>query len=283
MKTIENKTLDEERALYNLTQAQVLNCAFAGAADGESALKQCRNIHVENCTFSLRYPLWHTDNFTVKCCTMDEFARAAVWYSNNGKFYDCKLGGIKIFRECNGIYLENCYISSFESGWRCNDVTLKNCKVHSEYFMLEAKNITLDGVEMTGKYYMQYVENVTAENIKIDTKDAFWHAKNVTVKNSVLKGEYLGWYSEGLTLINCVICGTQPLCYCKNLKLINCRTEGCDWAFEYSEVEAEISGGIVSIRNPLSGKIQVDSVEELDLENQIVPCTAQIIIGGKKI
>ena len=38
-KKIENKTFDEERALYNLDGAQVLNCTFAGPADGESAFK----------------------------------------------------------------------------------------------------------------------------------------------------------------------------------------------------------------------------------------------------
>jgi len=56
-KKIENKTFDdEERALYNLDGAQVLNCTFAGPADGESAFKECRNITVKNCSFSLRYP-----------------------------------------------------------------------------------------------------------------------------------------------------------------------------------------------------------------------------------
>ncbi len=69
------------------------------------------------------------------------------------------------------------------------------------------------------------------------------------------EGEYLGWYSENLTLENCTITGTQPLCYCKNLRLINCRTKDCDLAFEKSDVTAEITGDIVSIKNPKSGKI----------------------------
>ena len=86
------------------------------------------------------------------------------------------------------------------------------------------------------------------ENCNLDTKDAFWHSKNVTVRDSVIKGEYLAWFSENLTLINCKIIGTQPLCYCKNLKLINCTMEDTDLSFEYSEVEADIKGNVVSIK-----------------------------------
>ena len=53
---IENLTLDQERALYNLHDAEVRNCVFAGPADGESALKEARNIKVSDCDFQLRYP-----------------------------------------------------------------------------------------------------------------------------------------------------------------------------------------------------------------------------------
>ena len=35
---IENKTFDEERALYNAKDTLVKNCTFAGPRDGESSL-----------------------------------------------------------------------------------------------------------------------------------------------------------------------------------------------------------------------------------------------------
>ena len=59
MEYIKDKTFDEERALYNLKNTKVINCIFTGPQDGESVLKESRNIEVENCTFSLRYPIWH--------------------------------------------------------------------------------------------------------------------------------------------------------------------------------------------------------------------------------
>ena len=112
----------------------------------------------------------------------------------------------------------------------------------------------------------------------LDTKDAFWHSKNVTVKDSVVKGEYLGWFSDGLTLINCKIIGTQPLCYCKNLKLINCTMEDTDLSFEYSDVEADVRGHIISVKNPKSGIITTDSVGEIVREAPVMECTGKVVI-----
>ena len=105
------------------------------------------------------------------------------------------------------------------------------------------------------------------------------HSKNVTVINSTVKGEYLAWFSDGLTLINCHIIGTQPLCYCKNLKLENCTMEGTDLSFEYSDVDATITGHVDSIKNPRSGSITVDSVGEvLMTDDTVMECTGKVII-----
>lgn len=274
----DNLVLDEERALYGLRGATVANCRFAGPADGESALKECRNIYVEGCEFSLRYPLWHDDGLKVINSNMDVNARAAVWYSKNGSFENCKLGGIKVFRECGNLLIKDCDISSFESCWRCADMTLDGCRITSEYFMLASHDFKIRDCDIEGKYPFQYTQNGVAENCAINFKDAFWHAKNVTLKNCRLSGEYLGWYSEGLTLINCVIDGTQPLCYCKNLKLVNCSMPNCDLAFELSEVQADIKGGILSVRSPLSGEIVCDGPVKLVEDVVGYNCTGKITI-----
>lgn len=279
--TVKNQTFDKERALYNINNAEVINCTFAGPADGESALKECSEFNVEGCTFCLRYPLWHAKNYGVKNSSMDVNARAAVWYSENGVFENCTLGGIKIFRECVNTVVKNCHISSFEAGWHCDGLELYGCEVLSEYFLLNSRNVIIKDTRLDGKYPMQYLENATIENCEITSKDCLWHAKNVTVKNSVFRGEYLAWYSENLTLIDCLIDGTQPLCYCKGLKLINCRTKDCDLAFELSEIEADIVGEVLSIRSPLSGTIVCDGVGEIVNDVTGYDCKGKIIIRNK--
>ena len=44
MEIIENKSFDQERALYAINDASVMNCRFDGPADGESAFKEAHNL-----------------------------------------------------------------------------------------------------------------------------------------------------------------------------------------------------------------------------------------------
>ncbi|MBE5776292.1 MAG: DUF3737 family protein [Clostridiales bacterium] len=271
MQLFTGKTYDEERALYGIDGARVENCTFAGPADGESALKEARNLDMENCLFELRYPLWHVTNGTLKNCRMTETCRAALWYDQGVTILDSDLGGIKALRECDDSVIKNCKIVSPEFGWFCRGVKIADTELTAEYAFLQTKGMELDHFTLHGKYSFQYVENAHITNSVLNTKDAFWHGKNITVENSIVRGEYLGWYSENLTLINCHISGTQPLCYCKGLKLINCTMEATDLSFEKSEVEATVSGHILSVKNPESGFITADTIGEIILDAE-TPC-----------
>lgn len=276
MQKIENKTLDEERALYGSTDMIVENCSFDGPADGESALKESKNLIVKNCFFNLRYPFWHDCEVTIKDSEMTEACRAALWYSDQIKIQNSKLHGIKALRECSNVSIQNCDIISPEFGWSARGLHMKDSNVVSEYFLMRSENITFQNVTLHGKYSFQYIENAVFENCIFDTKDAFWHGKNITVKNSTIKGEYLAWYSDGLTLINCQIIGTQPFCYCKNLTLIDCEMIDTDLAFEKSEVNAVIINRIDSIKNPIAGQIKVPEAGEIILDDP--KAKGQIII-----
>ncbi len=276
------ETFDTERALYALRDTEVIGCTFAGDADGESALKECKHIKVHNCKFALRYPLWHAEDFLLSDSTLDTGCRAPIWYTTLGTLRHCRIDGVKALRECDDTLIEGSVIHSPEFGWRCRKVILRKCAIDSEYLFLEAKDLEISQLTMSGKYSFQYVENMTVEDSTFDTKDAFWHAKNVTVRNCTLRGEYLGWFSEGLTLIDCHILGTQPLCYCKNLRLIHCTMEGTDLSFEYSEVDADINGSILSVKNPKSGTIRAHAIGKLITEDSVMDTSCRIEIKAQK-
>ncbi|MBS4759237.1 MAG: DUF3737 family protein [Clostridium sp.] len=282
-KIIADKIYDEERALYNLKNAEIVNCKFEGPSDGESVLKECRKIVVSDCSFSLRYPLWHANRFVLKRLKMDDKTRAPLWYSDNGSIEFSQIEGVKCLRECKNILVKNCDISSPEFGWRCNKLDIFDSKVDSIYFLFESKNISISNLIMSGKYSFQYMKNVYIKDSNLDTKDAFWHSKNITVENSIIKGEYLGWFSENLTLINCKIIGTQPLCYCKNLRLIDCEMEDCDLSFEYSDLDADVKGHIVSVKNPKSGTIIADSIGEIIAEDSVMHCCAKVFTRKNRL
>lgn len=275
-KTVEHQCFDEERALYGSENIKVVNCKFDGPADGESALKESKNIIVDGCYWNLRYPFWHDTGLEIGNTELTELCRAALWYSEDIVIRDSKLHGIKALRECRDVTMEKCDIISPEFGWSVNNIRMEECKAAGEYFMMRSTGLTFRNVEFQGKYSFQYIENAVFENCVFDTKDAFWHGKNITVRNSVVKGEYLAWYSENLTLENCKISGTQPFCYCKGLKLINCEMLDADLCFEKSEVDATVTTPLISIKNPLSGCIKVPAVGELIMDDPFAKGTVEI-------
>ena len=138
MTTIENKSFDMERALYASQGIVLKNCSFDGPADGESALKESKDIEAKNCFFNLRYPFWHDNGIKIISSQMTELCRAALWYSENIAITDTKLYGIKALRECSKIVMENCDVISLEFGWFVHDVKMKDSTVESEYFMMRS-------------------------------------------------------------------------------------------------------------------------------------------------
>lgn len=282
MKTIENERFGEERALYNSQDLKLVRCRFEGAEDGESALKESRRITADDCFMDLRYPFWHVEDLKINGGEMTANCRAALWYDNGVAIDNCKMHGIKAVRECKNVSISRSDINSPEFGWRSKNIDIADSSVTGEYAFFESRKITADGLEFQGKYSFQYVEKLKITNSHLVTKDAFWHAEDVIVENSVIEGEYLAWYSENATFVNCRIKGTQPFCYCKNLRLINCTMENCDLSFEYSDVEADIKSHVVSVKNPRSGLITVDSVGEIIMtDNVVYPCNGKVKIRNK--
>ena len=263
MTIYENQVFDEERALYGSDGVCVRSCRFDGPADGESALKESRNVEVSDCFFNLRYPFWHDEHLCIRSSELTQLCRAALWYSRDIRISASRLHGIKALRECDDVVIEDSDIISPEFGWYVRKINMRNTKAQSEYFMMRSEQLTFDKVALTGKYSFQYITDSVFTDCEFDTKDAFWYAKNILVKDCFVKGEYLAWYSENVTFENCTIIGTQPLCYCRGLKLLNCRMIDTDLAFEKSEVDAVILNEVESIKNPKSGTIRAAGVKEI--------------------
>ena len=278
---IENKTFDNERALYGSHDIVLKNCAFDGPADGESALKECSDIDAQNIFFNLRYPCWHVHGLNISSSEMTDKCRAALWYSDHIRIQNSKLHGIKALRECRNVEITGSDIISPEFGWSVTNIRMEKSKAQSEYFMMRSEHIEFKEVEFSGKYSVQYIKDAVFDNCRFDTKDAFWHAEHVLVRDSLVKGEYLAWYSKNVTFENCTIIGTQPLCYCENLRLINCRMLETDLSFEKSEVEADITTEVLSIKNPSSGIIRVPAVKEIIRDDP--KAKARIEVEGKVV
>lgn len=106
MKTIQNQTFDEERALYGSRDILVKDCAFDGPADGESAFKECADIRAEHCFFNLRYPFWHAKHVLVRNSVVK--GEYLAWYCEDVTFENCKIIGTQPLCYCKNLKLINC-------------------------------------------------------------------------------------------------------------------------------------------------------------------------------
>ena len=262
---------------------QLDNCEFG---EGESPLKESRDIELANCKFGWKYPLWYGKNITVSNCYFAETARAGVWYTENVAFKNVKIDAPKQLRRCRGVTLEKVDFNlAHETLWACDGVKMNAVTaLEGDYFAMNSRNMEINGLTLHGNYSFDGAQNVTIRSSKIYSKDAFWNSKNVTVTDSFIEGEYLGWNAENLTLINCTVASHQGMCYIKNLVMKNCKVTNTDLAFEYSSVNATLTGKVDSVKNPASGKIEAEEIGELIMEKDKVDASAtEIIAGGKRI
>ena len=269
MQLIKNQQFGGERPLF---ASHDLRLEGITITDGESGIKQCKNIEADNCKFYGKYPWWHVDGSIITNCYFAPGSRSAIWYSNDMKMKDCVIDGPKFFREMKNLELENVIINDAdETFWRVDGIRIKNVKLHDgTYPFMFSQNIFIDGLESDSKYVFQYCKNVEIHHAKIITKDSFWECENITIYDSVLDGEYLAWHSKNVRLVNCHLSGEQLLCYADNLVLENCTfDESCDRVFEYSTVQADIKGKITNIKNPTSGQIVADEIGSITLDENI--------------
>lgn len=265
MEKIIEKHLIGERALFKQQNTEIFYSTFS---DGESPLKESNNISLYNCSFKWKYPLWYCKNIKVTDCVLTDTARSGIWYTHNITIENSLIEAPKTFRRSSNIKLINTPIpNALETLWNCNEIELNNVTAKGDYFCFNSKDIIIDNLTLFGNYSFDGGKNIEIRNSKLLSKDAFWNAENVTVYNSYISGEYLGWNSKNITFVNCTIESLQGMCYMENVTLVNCRTINTTLAFEFSTVNAEITGSIDSILNPTSGMIIVDKVNELLVED----------------
>ena len=281
MTEYKRQTFTGERALFASRGARIVDCTFK---DGESPLKESRDLELNGAYFKWKYPLWYCENVTASDCVWFETARAGVWYSNGVRIRDTLIDAPKNFRRCRDLELNNVTFShAAETLWTCEGVKLDRVVATGDYFGMNSRKLDVRCLTLYGNYGFDGAEDMIIRDSKLLTKDAFWNCRRVRVENSYISGEYLGWNSEDVTFVNCTIESLQGLCYIRDLKLVDCKLINTTLAFEYSSVDAVIDGSVDSVFNPSEGTIRASEIRELIVEpDRVDPAKTKIICTGAK-
>lgn len=278
MKIIRDKEFGGERPLYASHGLRLENVTIHV---GESSIKESSDIEADNCTFEGKYVFWETYGFKVTGSYFAESARSSLWYSKDCVMTDCKVDAPKMFRRMENITVRNTdFTNGEETLWDCRNVTLQNVTIRNcDYLFMHTSDIRIENYRQDGNYSFQYARNVEIRNAVINSKDAFWESENVTLVDCEVNGEYLGWYAKNMKLVRCHLTGEQLLCYVDGLILEDCTFgDDANLLFEYSTVNGNIKGDVVSIKNPTSGTITVEGKcgELIIDENQKKPADAVV-------
>ncbi|MBO4324142.1 MAG: DUF3737 family protein [Lachnospiraceae bacterium] len=282
MEEIRQQLFTGERALFGSKDLKVTDCVFDR---GESPLKESSNIELKGSLFRWKYPLWYCNGVKAEDCTWFDMARAGVWYTRNIEVNNAVIQAPKNFRRSSNIILKDvAFTNALETVWSCSNVKMNNVSVaKGDYFAMNCSDLEIDGLTLDGNYSFDGVKNAVIRNSRLLTKDAFWNSENITVYDSFISGEYLGWNSKNLTLVNCTIESLQGMCYIDNLVMKNCKLINTTLAFEYANVDAEITSKIDSVFNPGSGTIRAEQIGELIIEkDKIDPSKTKIICNDIK-
>lgn len=269
MKEVEYGYFEGERAMYDQHSMRLVDCTFA---NGESPLKECSELELSGCIFKWKYPLWYSESIVANNTTLLDTARSGIWYTKDIRMENCLIEAPKTFRRAEDITLKNCTLpNAQETLWSCKNITMTDVSARGDYFAMNSENIRCENFTLDGNYAFDGAKNIEVRNAKMLSKDSFWNTENVVVYDSLIIGEYLGWNSRNLTFVNCTIDSNQGMCYMDNVKMINCKLLNTDLCFELvSNVDAEITTPIMSVKNPISGRIKAKSIGEIILDEKMI-------------
>ena len=118
-------------------------------------------------------------------------------------------------------------------------------------------------------------------------KYPLWYSKNVVAQDCTWAEMARAgvWYTDRFLILNwqaiilnCTIESLQGMCYIDNLVMKNCKLLNTTLAFEYSTIDVEITDGITSVLNPVSGMIRAQSIDTLILDPaKTDPAETQIV------
>ncbi len=257
------------RSLEHSHNVRLENCVFF---DGESALKDSSDLHIDACIFEWKYPLWYCSRIDVQKTTFLKSARSGIWYTEGITIKDSILEAPKTFRHTINIFLERVsFPCGEETLWNCSNIHIVDCSVSGDYFGMNCAGVNAEKLKLAGNYCFDGAQNIVIRNSIIVSKDAFWNCENVQVYNSIIIGEYLGWNSRQLSFSDCLISSLQGLSRIDNLTLNNCRFIKTGLIFERcTDINAHIQSDLGSVFNPTSGQIEANHIHEIILSGENV-------------
>jgi hypothetical protein len=121
-----------ERTLFHGEGLDISHSVFR---DGESPLKESRDVKLHDSSFEWKYPLWYTRQAEVRGGELLDTARSGIWYTHGIAMTDTLIAAPKTFRRSSDITLDHVSMpNAQETLWTCEHVAMSDVQANGDYF-----------------------------------------------------------------------------------------------------------------------------------------------------
>lgn len=140
---------------------------FKMKCKGVKALRECKNIVVEDSDFDSIEFGWQCNNILIKNTNI--VSSYAFLHSNNVSLENIQFKGKYSFQYINGLKIKNSVLDTKDAFWHTKNAVIENCTVKGEYLAWYSENITFINCHIIGTQPLCYAKNITLVNC--DFKD----------------------------------------------------------------------------------------------------------------
>ncbi len=161
---------------------------------GIKALRECADVHMEDCDILSPEFGWSAHNITMRNCTAE--SEYFMLRAEHLRFSDVRFKGKYSFQYISDAVFENCTLDTKDAFWHAKNVTVKNSVVKGEYLAWYSDGLTMINCKIIGTQPFCYCKNLKLVDCEmIDTDLCFERSEvEATLTTPVLsiKNPYAG-------------------------------------------------------------------------------------------
>lgn len=144
---------------------------------GIKALRECRNITIDNCDINSPEFGWSVNNIKMENTSAE--SEYFMMRSENIYFNNVTLKGKYSFQYIKNAVIENCNFDTKDAFWHGENVTVRSSVIKGEYFAWYSDGLTLENCTIIGTQPFCYCKNLKLVNCRMLDADLCFEKSDV--------------------------------------------------------------------------------------------------------
>lgn len=144
---------------------------------GIKALRECRDVKMENCDILSPEFGWSVQNIQMEDCTAE--SEYFMMRSADLQFRNVQLKGKYSFQYIENAVFENCRFDTKDAFWHARNVIVRNSVVKGEYLAWYCENVTFENCKITGTQPLCYCRGLKIINCEMEDSDLAFERSDV--------------------------------------------------------------------------------------------------------